>query len=236
MDKRYGCDYCDAEFDTVPERARHESKHRGTLNYEPPQASELYLKCLEEARAHHLTSKTYSGKFLRPHAPVIRQLIDELAVKSILDYGCGKGEQYRWVSHGGPDQSIPEGETLESYWGCGEVFKYDPAYPPYATKPDRPFDLVLCTHVLGSIPIVDLGWVLDELFDYSSRAVYIAEKVGPVKKRVFSEPDKMPRWSAAQWRERILEQMQRWGSSRPKVWFASREKTATGVISEGGWL
>lgn len=198
--------------------------------------SPLYLKCLEEARAHHLSSKTYSGKFLRPHAPVIRRIVEELEVGSILDYGCGKGSQYSWISHGGPDQSIPEGETLESYWGIN-VCKFDPAWPPLSHKPAQHFDLVLCTHVLGSIPIADLGWLLEELFDYARKAVYIAEKIGPVSKQVFSEPDQMPRWTAQQWRDRIVQQMRaRDPRETPRVWFASREKTDAGVIANGGWL
>lgn len=189
--------------------------------------SALYLQCLNEATWHHSVSKTYSGKFLRPHAPFIREIITRLHCRSILDYGCGKGNQYAWVSHG-DDASIPKGMTLEQYWMC-PVYKFDPAYPPLATPPPdhEQFDLVLCTHALGSIPISDLPWVVDELICRARKAVYIAEKIGPVGKRVFSEPEKMPRWSGAQWAEFIR--------SRPHPWIeimlATREKTPEGVIT-----
>lgn len=162
--------------------------------------SGLYLQCLGEARRHHLSSKTYSGKFLRPHAPFIKEIIDRLGCRSILDYGCGKGSQYQWVSHG-EDASIPKGETLESFWGV-PVTKFDPAWPPFAVEPapGQTFDLVICTHALGSIPKSDLLWAIRELYDRANKAVYIAEKLGPVRKQVFSDPDRMPRgWSHFTW-------------------------------------
>lgn len=205
-------------------------------------ASTMYLRCLAEARAHHASSKTYSGKFLRPHAPHIKRILEEFGGKSILDVGCGKGSQYTWVSHG-EEASIPVGMTLEKYWGA-KVFKYDPAWPPFETppKPGEQYDVVLCTHVLGSIPVVDLDWFLQDLFDRSRYAVYIAEKIGPISKEVFSNPGQMPHgWTALDWITAIRMRYDRWlgtrdGPHHPKVWFVSREKTEAGVITKGGYL
>lgn len=149
-----------------------------------------YRQCLDDCKRHHESSKTFSGKLLRPHAPFIKELIDRHQCKSVLDYGCGKGEQYRWVSHGW-DASIPGGMTIEQFWGI-EATKYDPAYKPYAAKPQGKFDLVVCTHTLGSIPIADLGWVIDELYGYANKALYVAEKIGPVKKNVIGRRDLCP--------------------------------------------
>lgn len=185
---------------------------------EPTAAYELALK---EAKAHHAESKTYSGKFLRPHAPAIKAIIDRLNVRSILDYGCGKGAQYQWRSHG-PGASIPEGMTLEQFWGV-DVRKYDPAWPPFATPPDpqERFDLVICTHTLGSIPLVDLmGWVVPLIYLRARKAVYIAEKLGPVGKQVFSFPDTMPRdFTRAHWRSLLS------GLDHPglEVWLSTHE-------------
>lgn len=192
--------------------------------------SAAYLRCLEAARRHHLSSKTYSGKFLRPHAPSIKEIIDRLQCTGrILDYGCGKGEQYRWVSHG-EDASIPKGQTLEEYWGM-QVVKFDPAWPPYSVppNPNEHFDLVLCTHTLGSVPCEDLGWVVDELIARSIKALYIAEKIGPVQKRVFSEDVLMPRWSAAAWEEFLRS---RKNPFKVEITLATREVTGVGVITK----
>ena len=157
-----------------------------------------YGRCLAEAMMHHASSKTYSGKFLRPHAPAIKDIMDRLDCKSVLDYGCGKGVQYQWVSHGTDDASIPGGMTIEQYWGR-TVTKYDPGWPPFAKEPAGPFDLVICTHVLGSIPIQDLDWVFGRLVTLGTKAVYIAEKIGPVGKKVFTDTTNLPRWTRKQW-------------------------------------
>lgn len=186
--------------------------------------SQHYYQCLEEAKAHHASSKTYSGKFLRPHAPFIKAIIDRLGCREVLDYGCGKGVQYQWVSHG-DDASIPKGMTIEEYWGV-KVTLYDPAYPPFAKAPTGHFDLVICTHALGSIPVEDLPWAIDQLTTYADKAVYIAEKIGEVRKQVFTDPGRMPRWTAQQWRDFI--------AMRPhngcEITVATRERRENGQV------
>lgn len=156
--------------------------------------SEDYQRALRESTEHHASNKTFSGKFLRPHGPFIKELIQKHDIKSILDYGSGKGEQYKWVN--------PEnGKTLEEDWGV-KVTCYDPAWPPFAAEPVGKFDLVLCTHTLGVIPIKDLGWVIAEIYGLAKKVAYFAEKLGPVKKTLISRPDLHPRdWKASDWIE-----------------------------------
>lgn len=192
--------------------------------------STAYLKALEEARAHHRSSKTYSGKFLRPHAPGIKALIDHYGVDRVLDYGCGKGEQYSWVSHGTDDASIPEGMTLEGYWGV-EVFKFDPAWPPLATPPDprQLFGMTIVTHVLGSIPLGDLhGWVMPSICAKTHHVVYMAEKIGPVTKQVFSDTAELPRWDAITWHRFACFMSERFHDQRFVM--ATNERTDAGKI------
>lgn len=179
-----------------------------------------YFVALEEAKRHHQSSKTYSGRFLRPHAAKIRELIELYGVRSILDYGCGKGGQYTWVSEPGAVTDVPHGLTLEQYWGI-EVKKYDPAWPPFAAEPVGKFDLVLCTHVLGSIPVQDLPTIIRRVSEYATRAVYIAEKLGPVGKQVFGNFGVMPRnLTRANWCDAILNAH----AHTVDVWLSTREK------------
>jgi hypothetical protein len=179
------------------------------VRYTRQNPSPAYRKALAEATEHHANSKTYSGKFLRPHAPFIRELLRGGGFTGhalILDYGCGKGEQYRWVSHG-DDASIPKGQTIPEYLKA-TIHLYDPAWPPYAFEPgqdgsDRLFDMTLVTHVLGSIPVQDLeDWVIPWVIalTHPEGIVYIAEKLGEVRKDVFSDTVNLPRWDAQQWR------------------------------------
>jgi hypothetical protein len=182
-----------------------------------------YARALEECKRHHATSKTFSGKFLRPHAPFIKEIIDRLGCQSVLDYGCGKGEQYTWISHGG-DASIPEGMTLEQYWGV-PVTRYDPAYPPFAAEPMGQFDLVLCTHTLGSIPTKDLPWVVDRLHSLAGKALYVAEKIGEVRKQVISQPEGFPRgWTHADWKRALQRE------TELEVTLSTRTRYASGQV------
>lgn len=166
---------------------------------EEEKPSALYFHALSESQAHHLSNKTYSGSFLRPHKPFIKEIIDRLGIRSILDYGCGKGRQYEWIDPA-------DGLTLEQFWGV-EVARYDPAYPPYAAEPVGTFDLVLCTHTLGSIPTQDLPWAIRRLYRLANKAIYVSEKIGPAKKQVFAKTDVMPHgWTEKQWRDVIAAQ------------------------------
>lgn len=154
--------------------------------------SEAYLRALGEAQRHHARSKTYSGRFLRPHKPFLSDLIKRLGIESAIDYGCGKGGQYEWVD---PD----DGKTLEQAWGFA-VAKFDPAWPPYAAEPQGQFDLVICTHVLGGIPLADHQWVIPRLFEMGTKAVFIAEKIGPIHKKVHADRAGMvDGWTRERW-------------------------------------
>lgn len=167
--------------------------------------SPAYLQAVEDAKRHHASAKTYSGKFLRPHKPWIAELVSELSIADALDYGAGKGIQYEWID---PE----DGKTLEQAWDM-PVTKYDPCWPPFATEPDRQFDLVICTHTLGSIPIVDQEWVLDRLYAFARKALYVAEKLGPVKKGVHGKRKGFPNfWTADQWADLLRTGKERNGS------------------------
>lgn len=158
--------------------------------------SAAYRRALAEAQRHHAASKTYSGRFLRPHKPWLSDLIARLGIESALDYGCGKGEQYAWVD---PE----DGKTLEQAWGF-EVTKHDPAWAPFAEIPQGQFDLVICTHVLGGIPLIDHPWVLARLFGFARKAVFIAEKIGPIKKAVHGDRAGMANgWTGIEWCDTI---------------------------------
>lgn len=155
-----------------------------------------YDRALSEAAAHHARSKTYSGKFLRPHKPFLLDLATKLELRSAIDYGCGKGAQYTWVDPG-------DGLTLEEALGF-PVAKFDPAWPPYAEEPVGPFDLVICTHVLGSIPTGDLPEIIDRLYAFATKAVFIGEKIGAVRKQVFSQPHLQTlEWTEEDWQRAI---------------------------------
>lgn len=92
---------------------------------------------------HDSSPDMFAGLSLMPHVHRIKRLIDQTGAKTILDFGCGKGKQYEKPIKVGAD----EFPNIEAYWGV-TVFKYDPAYEPFATFPGGSYDGVICTDVL----------------------------------------------------------------------------------------
>jgi hypothetical protein len=142
--------------------------------------SQAYYDAVAEGRRHHLSAKTYSGSFLRPHKPYLSPLIARLEIASALDIGAGKGKQYSW-------RDPADGKTLEEAWGF-EVVKHDPCWPPYEAEPKGKFDLVLCTHTASIIPAGDLQWFMERIAGHAAKAVYVAEKIGPRVKQEIGDP------------------------------------------------
>jgi hypothetical protein len=170
--------------------------------------SAAYAAALQASKEIH-KGKSFTGKFLRPHAIFIKEIIDRLGCKTVLDYGAGKGQQYEWI--------IPStGQTIEEFWGV-TVTKYDPAYPPFAEKPNGFFDLVICTQVLGTIPVDDLPWVIDDIYQYSSKAIYVSERLGDVRKVIGDQSLRPLKWTLEQWQKALTR-------SRPvEITLATRE-------------
>lgn len=189
-----------------------------------PEFSPAYYRALAAAMQHHAESKTYSGRFLRPHAVPIRELLTRRLCLSILDYGCGKGEQYRWRSHS-DETGVPAGLSLEQFWGV-MVRKYDPAWPEYSTFPEGPADLVICTHTLGSVPAIDLPAVIGEVSGLARKVLYVAERVGPVRKRVFTT-DPMPGYDRAGWIAALLEARR----GEAEIWLSTSERGPAGKVT-----
>jgi hypothetical protein len=72
----------------------------------------------------------------------------------------------------------------------------------------KPFSKDYETAVLGSIPIGDLQAVLDRLFSYAIRAVYIGEVLNDAPRKrlhhALASAGKMPHaWSREQWAEQV---------------------------------
>lgn len=159
-----------------------------------------YHSVLNIVKEFHKRKKLYSGKFIRFYVQNIKQLIDELGCKTMLDYGCGKGMQ--WVTPFDPKLRgfIEEGEggiPLEKFLGV-KVTKYDPGVAEFSKEPEGKFDLVICTQVLGAIPARDIPWVVARMFSFAKKAVYVGEAGGATKKRWFTKyTDVLPgQWEA----------------------------------------
>lgn len=168
--------------------------------------SSRYHEALRASTEFHATHKTFNGRFFLRYIDDVRKVIDDFECRTLLDYGCGKGKQWEailppenadenWEPHAGSP-----GMCAADYLGV-KVTKYDPAYPPFAAEPQGKFDIVVCTQVLGSIPIIDLPWAVDRLYAFANDAVFVGERLGPVKKLVHAHMRaEMPyEWTRDQW-------------------------------------
>jgi hypothetical protein len=125
---------------------------------------------------------TYPGDSMPRHAEAIKRLIDTYRAKTILDYGAGKGLQYKQIRVKVDDGR--EFPSIPAYWGIDALTCYDPAYEPFIKLPQGTFDGVVCTDVLEHCPEDDLNWILDEMFSYARKFVYANVACYPALKRL----------------------------------------------------
>jgi hypothetical protein len=133
-----------------------------------------------ETRLGIPADQTFPGSSLLPHLARIKTLITATEAKTILDYGAGKGLQYR------PHPIVVDGrrvaDGIAEYWDVDEVQCYDPGYAPHSARPQRRFDGVVSTDVLEHCPEEDLPWILAEIFGYAQRFVYLNVACYPARK------------------------------------------------------
>ncbi len=116
--------------------------------------------------------RTAEGTFfegLRPlYVRQIAKMIAEADAKTLLDFGSGKRT---YCYEDAPGRS-PKYKILPE-WGDTLVTCYDPGYEPFAEPPAGSFDAVIATDVLEHIPEQDIPWVLDKLFGYADKFLYL---------------------------------------------------------------
>ena len=95
------------------------------------------------------------------HAGLLRSIVMDRQITSVLDYGCGKG-------------------TLRPILGA-IVREYDPAIPGKDSPPD-PADMVVCTDVLEHVEPECLEDVLDDIRRCSLKMAFMTIHTGPAKK------------------------------------------------------
>jgi len=143
--------------------------------YTKDNPSKEYIKLINDYKVIHKKgtagqnpSETYNGKATINFAEIIRKIIIKNDCVNLLDYGSGKGDRYFNPSKRRDGKSFP---PLKDYWKIQPTF-FDPGVP-YPKPVNSVFDIVLCIDVLEHIPYQDLGWVLNEIFEFSKKIVFI---------------------------------------------------------------
>lgn len=103
------------------------------------------------------------------HAKEIQRFIRRVGGVDMIDYGCGAGRQY--LVH-----------RMHYYWGVDVVVPYDFAVPEFSKKPLQPRDVVICCDVLEHLEQEQIPEVLDEIFSYAKKGVFLTACDRPARK------------------------------------------------------
>ena len=125
-------------------------------------------------------AEMFAGLMVHRHAESIRGIIDVLGSETIIDYGAGKGHQYRLFRLSGPDgKNYPD---IKSFWGVKSITCYDPSFSTFESLPKKRFDGVVSTDVLEHCPREDLPWIIEEIFTFAEEFVYLNVACYPAMK------------------------------------------------------
>ncbi len=111
----------------------------------------------------------YNGQSTIVFAKLIKDIIKKNQIKTMLDYGCGKGFFYSNSSnmHGF------EIKSLRDYWKI-DIDLYDPCYEKNSFLDEKKkYDLVISIDVLEHIPAQDIDWVLDKIISKANIYVFL---------------------------------------------------------------
>ena len=113
----------------------------------------------------------FPGDQLPKYLVPIKEMISATGAQTIMDYGCGKGQQYEM----GPLQDQNGrfmAKNVQDFWGVSEIRRYDPGVPAFDTYPTEQFDGVISTDVLEHIPRQDVFWVIEEMVAKATKFVF----------------------------------------------------------------
>ena len=182
--------------------------------------SEYYKQSVELGQHFQKNNpKNWAGNDSKSYHNYIRFLMDRYAARTVLDYGCGKGQQYTdVVPYGLPGGVMSEPMTFQTRIRARSVYKYDPCVPEFDQEPvGQKFDAVICTQVLGNIPDDDIALIKHKFMNYAAKFVFIGLHSSPPKskKRIYDPVHVTPN-RTVEWYQ---EQFSDWSGPNLYWWF-----------------
>lgn len=110
---------------------------------------------------HEANKDHFAGMSIMPHVAAIKALIDKHGSHTLLDYGCGKGQQYGAKA------------TVQEDFGIMPTL-YDPGVREFSRRPHTRFDGVICTDVMEHIDVPDVKAILKDVFRFSRQWVFFS--------------------------------------------------------------
>ena len=121
--------------------------------------------------------KMFNGISLAFYVPDLMEIVlNKEKAKSILDYGCGKGKLYSSTEYNTLNldkKGRRLNDSLPNLWQLDYYALYDPGYKEHNKLPKGKYDGVICTDVIEHIDENDCDWILDEIFSYGRKFVYL---------------------------------------------------------------
>jgi len=130
------------------------------------------MDILSEYRSLAANGGNFHGLSVLQHRDSIRKLARSVDARSMLDWGCGRGDAYR------------SPHKLHHQLGISrkDVFLYDPSFPQHDRKPTGKYDLVVSSDVAEHVMEVDVPVYLGSLFAHAKKAVWLSHCSRPAKK------------------------------------------------------
>jgi hypothetical protein len=178
-------------LDLRKNRLKFAAMGKGESKYSRQNPSARYRRLVELYREMHVRGElirgiapehTFPGSSLLPQAHHVRRLVAQTAARSILDYGSGKGSQYRPIRLA--ENGLERWQSVQEYWNVERIACYDAAYVPFCRLPSGRFDGVICTDVLEHCPEDDLAWIVEELFGFAALFMFASVACHPAIKRL----------------------------------------------------
>lgn len=160
---------------------------------------------------------TFSGVSLSAHIGRVKEFVQMTGSQNLLDYGSGKGRLYdlRDIPVAGSDRLC---ESIQDYWELDFIQCFDPAYGPFSVLPQGRFHGVICVDVLEHCPEDDLPWILEEIFGFADRFVYLTIASYPAEKTLPNGENAHITLRAPEWWDALLKRV---AALRPQlVWEA----------------
>lgn len=118
------------------------------------------------------TKMQFFGLSVLEHADLIGARIGQHGAKTLIDWGCGRGDAYK-APH-----------KIWKRWGlsASDCYLHDPAFPKYATEPSHVADAVICNDVLEHVPEDEVDEFVGKLFAHAGMFVWASFCNRPAKK------------------------------------------------------
>ena len=181
----------------------------------------MTYESLEEAQKYHIQNQTHwIGESLGEYKHQIWEMIHRKNIKTVLDYGCGKAHFHKLLFN---NPKTPGAPTVQ-------LTPYDPAYFPFAEKPTRKFDLVLCIDVMEHVQEDQINNVLEDIFSFSDN-VFLTITCYKATQTLLNGKNahytvKKPEW----WKEKLKPY-----DGKYKAVFQTRPERGSSIINKEEW-